>query len=195
MEFVKDAAPETPKIADRTDRFRGSKLPLYWEWNVFQNPAYQLKGGELQLSALPVGSGHFTGQKTLSGNYTASVLVRPRKSNAAAGLAVIGDERNTLTLYYANDSVKLVSLRNGRDSTIAAMPVAAAKKMHLQVLAQGGGQFQFSFSRKGKHFTPITQQPVSGAYLPPWDRALRIGVAARGPEGSKAVFDKFAVDY
>lgn len=195
IEFVQDEGNMVRQVADREDGFRGDALPLYWEWNVFQKPSFALSGGELHLNALPSASGHFAGQKTLSGSYTASVVVRPRKGNAAAGLAVLGDERNTLTLYYTNESIKLVSLRNGRDSTLTSTALRGGKKVHLQVTCTGGNNFVFGYSTNGRSFTPINNQPVSGSHLPPWDRALRIGVAARGPEGTKAVFDDFEVDY
>lgn len=195
VEFVKDEATVARNVEDREDRFRKAALPHYWEWNVFQQPSFAISGGELHLNALPGGPGHFTGQKTLSGNYTASVLVRPRKGGAAAGLAVLGDERNTLTLYHTNDSVKLVSLSNGRDSVWNALAVRGGKKLHLRVQCTGGNQFVFGYSTNGRTFTPLTSKPVSGSHLPPWDRALRIGVTALGPEGTKAVFDNFKVDF
>jgi xylan 1,4-beta-xylosidase len=194
VEFVQAPGTVQRNIAPRTDRFRGGSMPKTWEWNVFQQPRYDVAGGELHLQALPTASGLFAGQKTLSGDYTATALVRPRKTNAAAGVTVIGDEQNTLNLFYTGDSLVVSALRSGRDSVIAGMPYHAGRKLHLRVAAQGGNKFQFLYSTNGRNFTPVNSTPIYGTYLPPWDRALRVGLVSRGREGSVAVFDRFVVD-
>jgi hypothetical protein len=33
--------------------------------------------------------------------------------------------------------------------------------------------------------------PVDGSFLPPWDRAVRAGLIAKGTAGQKAVFERF----
>ena len=194
IEFVKEPGTIKRDVALRTDRFRGSNLPNYWEWNVFQKPGFSVTGGELKLSAGASATGHFTGQKTLSGNYTATALVRPRKSTAGAGIAILGDEQNTLTLYLDGTNLRLTGVQGGRDTTWASVPVAAGRKLQLRISAQGGNQFLFSYSTGGNNFVPVNTAPINGSYLPPWDRALRVGLAAKGAAGTEAVFDRFDVD-
>jgi xylan 1,4-beta-xylosidase len=194
IEFVKAPGTINRDVAPRTDRFRGGKLPNYWEWNVFQKPDFSVAGGALKLSGGAGPTGHFTGQKTLSGNYTATAVVRPRKSTAGAGIAILGDEQNTLTLYLDGTNLRLTGVQGGRDTTWASVPVTAGRKLRLRVSAQGGNQFLFSYSTKGNDYVPVNATPVNGSYLPPWDRALRVGLAAKGAAGTVAVFDHFEVD-
>jgi xylan 1,4-beta-xylosidase len=193
IEFVKEPGTVNRNLPPRTDRFRKQSLPFYWEWNVFQKPQYSISGGELKLSALAGSTGHFAGQKTMSGDYTATALIRPKKSNAQVGIAILGDDQNSLTLYLDGPDLKLTGVQGGRDTTWASVPVAPGRKLRLRVCAQGGNQFMFSYSNGGD-FKPVNATPVNGSYLPPWDRALRVGIAAKGAAGTVAVFDRFDVD-
>jgi len=194
IEFVTAPGTVNRDAAPRIDRFRGRDLPLHWEWNVFQKPQYTVGKGELKLGALTTAAGHFAGQKTKSGNYTATAVIRPLKSTAAAGIAILGDEQNTLTLYLEGSNLRLAGVQAGRDTTWASVAMPARRKLRLRVSAQGGNQFVFSYSANGRSYVPVNATPVNGSYLPPWDRALRVGLAAKGQEGTKAVFDRFDLD-
>lgn len=194
VEFIKAPGAIQRNVSAVTTRFRKGRMPQTWEWNVFQQPRYKVANGELNLAGFPVPSGQFAGQKTLSGDYTATAVVRPRKTDADAGISVLGDEQNTLNLYYTGDSLVVSALKGGRDSIIAGMAFTAGRNLQLRVQAQGGNRFTFAYSTGGNNFTPVNTTPIDGSYLPPWDRALRVGVSARGREGTVAVFDKFVVD-
>ncbi|HEX8676168.1 MAG TPA: hypothetical protein VF700_03055, partial [Segetibacter sp.] len=56
VEFINNPVAVT-KPAPLEDNFEGQNLALGWEWSVFSNINYQLKGGNLQLGALPEADG------------------------------------------------------------------------------------------------------------------------------------------
>ena len=60
---------------------------------------------------------------------------------------------------------------------------------------RNGKDVSFSYGAKEDRHTMLNQQPIDGKYLPPWDRALRVGVVAKGSADQKAVFEEFEVDY
>ncbi|HUC82450.1 MAG TPA: glycoside hydrolase family 43 protein, partial [Flavisolibacter sp.] len=68
IEFIDDAkAVSTPDEIE--EEFSGKSLSKEWQWSVFQKFNKTIKGGNLELSALPTGGGSFIGQKTYSLNY------------------------------------------------------------------------------------------------------------------------------
>lgn len=194
ISFVNEPGTINRDRAERTDRFRGGSMPIYWEWNVFQKRAYRVANGELHLNGMATPVGNFGGVKTLSGNYVATAVVRPRKTTAQAGIAVLGDEQNTLTMYLDGSNLKLTGVKAGKDTLLGSVAINPGRKLQLRVMAQGGNKFSFLYSTGGGNFEPINPLPIDGSYLPPWDRALRVGVAAKGPEGTVAVFDRFEMD-
>ncbi|HUC83534.1 MAG TPA: hypothetical protein VMR70_21655, partial [Flavisolibacter sp.] len=65
----------------------------------------------------------------------------------------------------------------------------------LFMKVEDGKNITFSYSHNEGSPKVLNTQPIDGAYLPPWDRALRIGVAAKGSAAQKAVFEEFEVAY
>jgi beta-xylosidase len=192
IEFLPEANPQhvaPPRKVE--DGFGGSTLSKRWQWSVFQQPKVTLQGGELYLPASNSESGNFLGRHTTSANYTVTVKVHGAKSTAAAGIAVIGDEKNTVSAFYHGGVVRLVQLRDGKETEIAKKTVPKNRKLLLRMQVRDGKEFRFSVNTRGKSFQPLTMNAVDGGYLPPWDRALRAGIVAKGAEGTQGVFDSF----
>ena len=145
------------------------------------------------LTAQPTPSGAFLGQKTLSGNYEATVVVRPRKTEAAAGIAVIGDEKNLVSALYENGKLNVYLLRDGKTTDPFSKAVDASRKLYLQVQVRTGKDLMFRYSTDGRNFLPLNDRPVEGSFLPPWDRALRVGLLAKGSGDAAADFESFTL--
>jgi beta-xylosidase len=192
IRFIKNKVPasSTP-IEDINDNFKKKKLSDKWQWSVFQEPVKKLKSGELHLNALPGPAGAFLGQKTLSGNYRATARLHVNKSNgAAAGLAAIGDEKNLIGAFYQNDSIRIIQLRNGKETVLLNKKADRKKKIDLRMQVVNGKNISF-YMKSGDDFQLLNEKPVDGGYLPPWDRAVRVGLISRGDPKTKAVFDNF----
>ncbi|MDQ6815000.1 MAG: glycoside hydrolase, partial [Bacteroidota bacterium] len=189
VKFVNVPEPIS-KPAPITDEFDGRTLSLNWQWSVFQKDIqYKIKKGNLRLNASTVSSGAFIGQKILTGDYTATAILKKKGTKSAAGIAAIGDDKNTLSLLYFADSAKVVRLKDDSTTTLASIPFAAKQSISFKMQATGGRYYTFSIAADGGAFTKINSKPVDGLYLPPWDRGIRAGLVSKGT--GKARFDSF----
>jgi xylan 1,4-beta-xylosidase len=195
IEFVKDTVEQKAVIENTLDDFGGKRLSGKWQWSVFQNPQHKLKGGELYLPALPSASGSFLGQKTLRPDYTATATVHAKKSTATAGIAIIGDEKNTVSALYQNGVIKIVQLKNGKESELLKLSVPKKEKINLRLQVRNGKEVQFFYSMTGRDYKPLNQKSIDVSFLPPWDRAVRAGLVAKGQKNTNGVFDRFELKY
>jgi beta-xylosidase len=189
VRFITNPAP-IPKPAPITDNFDRRSLAMYWEWSVFQKQHFKVKKGTVRLDALDVPSGAFIGRKILIGDFTATTTISKKGTKADAGIGAIGDEKNVLTLFYSNDSVRLVKLKEDTVTTVAVRPLTAQKNVNFKMQVKDGRYFTFSYAADGGNFTVINDKPVDAIFLPPWDRAIRVGLFSKA-DGGKAVFDSF----
>jgi beta-xylosidase len=196
IEFVNSTTPQkhVPVVNSSYD-FRERALSSQWQWSVFQNPKYEMKGGELYLSASTALPGTFLGHKTQTASYVTTTKVHAEKSTAAAGLGAIGDEKNALTLFYSNGNLQLIQIKEGKDSVLLSRKVTNKDKLMLRMQVNKGKDINFFYSLDGNRYTKLNTKPINGAYLPPWDRAVRIGLLAKGDSTEVAVFDTFDVTY
>jgi len=191
IEFIKNDNLTTMPVENTADDFKGSRLSNKWQWSVFQNPDYKLKGGEIYLPATSDTANTFLGQKTLTGNYTATTKVHAKKSIAAGGVGAIGDEKNNITAFYENGSVRIVEIKNGKETEILKQSIPKKKKMHLRMQVRNAKDIQFFYSTNGNEYTLLNEKIIDGSYLPPWDRAVRAGIVTKGAKNTNAVFDSF----
>ncbi len=194
VEFVKEEKSNDVAMVSFTDKFRGRSLANHWQWSVFQPTNYMYKEGKLQLAALPSPSGAYVGTKTTSGNYTATAEIKLKRTTAGVGIALIGDEKNTVSALYQDGIIKVLQLKDGRDSTISEHKISAKKNLYLRMEVVNGKDITFLYSTTGKTFEPMNKQPVNGSYLPPWDRSLRVGLISKGDPAQKATFDNFQLN-
>lgn len=166
INFIKQKIPAVAVAATMTDSFKGNKLSADWQWSVFQNIDKKIRKGHLELGALP----------------------------AAAGIAAIGDERNTISVFVHKDSIKVVQVKGSRDSVIAAKRIPLKNKTHLRMRVNNGKDITFLYSSNGRNFLKVNNVAVDGAFLPPWDRAIRAGLVAKGNSDTKAIFDSFTLN-
>ena len=142
-----------------------------------------MKRGCLLLSSLDSFAMTFLGQKTYSGDYTASVVIDPKQSTAAVGVAAIGDERNAVAAVYNNGMVQVIMLKDGKETILAQDTARIFNKRRLPVLimeVHNGSKISFKYSQVGQFPMPLNQQPIDGSFLPPWDRAVRAGLVVKG---------------
>ncbi|HEY1113862.1 MAG TPA: family 43 glycosylhydrolase [Chitinophagaceae bacterium] len=193
VRFIDEQRPPVQVPPVREDEFRGRNLSHHWQWNVFQDISARQEGSRLELNALPGAGGAFLGQKTYSLNYQVLAEVHRGKSDAGAGIALIGDEKNLIKAEIKGNNVQVVQVKGGNETVLATQPIGNGKKGHLRMIVRNGKDVSFAYSRSESDFAELNKEPINGTYLPPWDRALRVGVVATGAPGTKAVFDEFIV--
>jgi beta-xylosidase len=196
IEFMKEEKQDMQLPHGKNeDEFKESRLSNEWQWSVFQNFNRTLSGGKLAVSALPQSSGAMLAKKTYHTNYTAVVEIDRKKSSAEAGLALIGDEKNLVCASIKGNTLQIVTLNDGNETVVSSHPLPARKKAHLSMTVRNGKDITFSYGRREKDLTPLNTKSIDGTFLPPWDRALRVGILSKGSTTEKAVFDEFSVRY
>lgn len=176
------------------DEFNDSELSSHWQWSVFQNPRYRVAKGMLELWTVPGVAGAFLAQKIYNGDYQASVTIYPRRSKAEAGLAVIGDEKNLIGITLLKDKLSVWKIQGNQKYLLEEKSLSIKNGIQLRAVAENGNKINFFYSVDGDDFQKLNANTVDGAYLPPWDRAIRVGVVAIGSKAAKAVFDDFVLE-
>ncbi len=189
IKFVDETNTLVPAPYTVSDKFNGTALHNDWQWSVFNAAKHRVEKGELSLTALP-GSASFVARKASFTNYTVGVKVLRKKSGAAAGISLVGDDKNLVAAYIYNDSVLLVQTKEGRDSLLLVNNFAPSKNAYLRMQITNGKDVKFYYGNNKRSLKLMNPQPVDAAYLPPWDRALRVALITKAGEG-KAVFDCF----
>lgn len=195
IEFLAEPQAQAPlPPQEREDGFKSRKNGLPWEWSVFQKPVYEIKDGSLRLNALPQPAGAFLAQKTTTLNYNAQAHVVRRAAGAASGLALIGDEKASIGVYLRGNNVRVVQVKDGKETVLSTHNIGTGKKGILQMRVRNGKDVSFFYGQKESKLAPLHKKPIDGSYLPPWDRAPRVGLVAKGAPGEKAIFDAFELE-
>jgi xylan 1,4-beta-xylosidase len=185
-----------PVIENPVDEFSsGRKLSDEWQWSVFKRPDYDIRWGKLKLFGRDDASGSYVARKIMKGDYTATAYVKAKKSSAVPGIAAIGDEKNMVTAAYNKASVIAIVLKEGKEETVVSKNIGAHKKIWLRLRSENGKDLFLSYSINGKDFITLNEKPIDGSFLPPWDRAVRVGIVSKGGNDEKAVYDSFEIVY
>lgn len=194
IELVKDHE-EKPFIPVKMyDEFSGSELSPHWQWSVFQNVKYKVSDGQLHLDALPNKSGAYVGQKILTADYVGEVVVYPQESKAAVGIAIVGDEKNLVSMTVKNNKISIWQLYDDKEQLLQEYPIKSADKLYMRASVANGNEITFFYSINGSSFVKVNQKPIDGFYLPPWDRAVRVALVSKGSPTSNAIFDNFVLE-
>ena len=193
IEFINSPGTDHPIQRETKDAFAGDTLSDQWQWSVFQKPKYVQRNGRLELMAANTKSGAYLGMKTLSGNYDADVILFSEGSSAEAGLGLIGDEKNFVSVTLKGNRIVLRVVEDEKEKILEEKRLPAYKRLHLRAQVRDGKDISIHYSGDGKKFMLLNASPVDGFFLPPWDRAVRVGLISRGESSQKAVFDDFLI--
>jgi xylan 1,4-beta-xylosidase len=191
IEFVDNSMAPTPIAPEIKDEFDGTTLKNDWQWSVFNPVKTSLRNSKLTLSARPSNGGAFVGFKTLSANYQAEIVLLP--STSASGLALVGDDKNMIRLLVAGNELIVSKLENDNEAIINKKTVSSISKIHLRMDVVKGSGVSFSYSVDGSSFVKMNDNAVDGQSLPPWDRAVRVGLISKGETSQNAVFESFVL--
>ncbi|WP_276481712.1 glycoside hydrolase family 43 protein [Paraflavitalea pollutisoli] len=178
------------KIEKIADNFPGKQLSGNWHWSVFQNIQYKVANNTVQLNALSSPSGAYIGQSVLAVNYEATVTVQ-KNSSAQAGLALIGDDKNLVYAAVAGNALRVIQVKKGETLVLAETTLTSASNVTLKATVRNNTELSFAYSIAGAAFTTLNPQPADMTYLPPWDRAVRVGLVSKGDTDQAAFFQHF----
>lgn len=186
IRFLPDSQADIKPSTVR-DEFDSTKLHALWQWSVFKQPDFDLRDGSLILSG-DARDWDFLAQKPYEANYRARIKVNVGESSAQAGIAAIGDEKNIVGATVDKSKITLWKRRLGKDTVLLEETVAPGKFLFLEMKVEDGHRITFRCSTNGKSYREINRRPIDGAFLPPWDRPVRVGIIAKDGE---AVFENF----
>ena len=205
--YFSEAAPSVTAVAPHqenapdnfnvTEEFKGSALSQGWQWPVDKPAAsYQLNSaqdGQLVLKASPDKIGNLLAQRTTAANYTVSTAVDKSKleKGTMAGLAAIGDQDNAAGISVGAENLVLWTVKENKRSVVAQVPSPKEQLIQLRLVTRNGDQMEFSWSTDGTNWNTLNEQALDASYLPPWDRAVRVGLTAQGPAEATAAFNWF----
>lgn len=178
------------KTEKLVDPFSAQQLSGNWHWSVFQDVQYRIANKTLQLHALPSPSGAYLGQSVLAVNYQAEVTVQ-KNSTAQAGLALIGDDKNILYAAAAGSTIRLVRVQKGEVKVIAEEKIEQASNVRIRAEVNNNTAVSFTYSTDGVHYAVLNNTVADISYLPPWDRAVRVGLVSKGRVTEVAFFKNF----
>jgi beta-xylosidase len=185
----KETSQSTAVPSEIVDEFNGDTLSPHWQWSVFQKTKYDLSDGKLTLFAQPEKSGAFLGQKTYTADYEAEAVING--FTTTAGLALIGDEKNFISTTIEGNKLVLKKVEADKETILNEKKINAKDKLTLRVSVANGKDISFAYSTNGKDYSTINSENINGTYLPPWDRAVRVGLISRGSVGQRSTFDHF----
>jgi beta-xylosidase len=183
------------------DDFGSPRLSFAWQWPQSNVPAIGIEaagGGWLALAPTtgqddnPVGA--VVARPTTVGDYTATTAVETTRlgGGRTAGLAAYGDADNAMGLSVGGGRVTLWRRERKNDRTEqttveTADAPAGVTPLHLRLQAREGRLYRFAFSRDGREWRDLGGEQ-DGSFLPPWDRGVRVALAAGGTPGPAARF-------
>lgn len=176
------------------DDFTTDKLGLRWQWPHVSTPRYQVEKGELVLKVGEGRKGLFdsiVAVQTTDGDYSATTLVNSKelKNGSKAGLFAFGDLNNAIGIVLGGDKVELIKRQKSKEEALASLTIPKADKAYLRMTATDGHKLRFAVWTEDKWVDIGADLNLSGDFLPPWDRGVRIALAAGGDEKSSARFD------
>ncbi|MCF3109388.1 glycoside hydrolase family 43 protein [Niabella sp. CC-SYL272] len=185
---------ETEAVMSHTinDHFSADRLAGNWHWSIFREVNCSVAGNTLKLQALPVACGAYIGQSVLTSDYEAQVTLLG-KSSSAAGLALIGDDRNMVAATLYNGMLRLTQLKQDKAEVLAEKKINRPVRLVFKVKVVNNTQAFFTYSMDGRKFHTLNNLPADIYYLPPWDRALRVGLVSKGDIGNAAFFKDFVL--
>ncbi|MFN7138052.1 MAG: family 43 glycosylhydrolase [Limisphaerales bacterium] len=182
-------------LADFEDDFTDEQLGVLWQWPHIFEPAYTLERGELVLKS---GEGRgdsifgsVLGVRTTTGNYAATTLVNSRELNngSKAGLFAFGDRHNAIGVLLGGGKAELIKRQHNKQESLASVTVPTADRTYLRLTAKDGHKFQFAVWAEDRWVNVGGDMELSGDYLPPWDRGLRVAITAGGAQDAAVKFD------
>jgi beta-xylosidase len=181
-----------------SDEFTGSAVAMGWQWPVGRKPEARVSDGMLTLApaagraAEPIGA--VLARSTNTGQYVAvtAVDLASLAAGAHAGLSAFGDVENSVGIRVRGNTLEVWRREKNTEQVLGNVPAPAGGKLFLRMTARDGHLFRFSAGTDGSKWTDVGGE-VDGAFLPPWDRGVRVALTAGGGTGASARFDALTI--
>jgi hypothetical protein len=112
------------------------------------------------------------------------------KRDALAGLAAYGDAENAVGAAVGNGKIQLWRREKNQTQMLATVIASNSPRLFLRMSAIDGHRFRFEFSSNERDWKAVGPE-VDGAFLPPWDRGVRVALTSGGSPGATGRFKNF----
>lgn len=197
INFKQSSKKTAAKRVVKSDDFSAKSLSLDWQWSIFKDFKRTLSPKSLEISALPDVSGAYVAQPVYYADYVAETTID--QTTAEAGIAIIGDDKHMIFASVSKAQILLKQVRNGETKLLKWISLPATSSVNkpmpvrFKLQAQQNHNFTFYYALGNAPYTMINAEPVDGSFLPPWDRALRVGVTVKGSTDQSARFSSFSL--
>jgi beta-xylosidase len=182
---------EVPAVI--ADEFNQTELSDSWQWSVFREAKAVVKQGKLYLPATSDKYRTYVGRRTFDNAYKIRAVISRKESTAQASVALIGDDRHMAGVSVDRDKLKLFKVDGDLETIFLERDLQAGENIFIEIGVTAGKNMTCSYSTDGVTFEMLNEQTMDGDFLPPWDRAVRAGVASMGSPGQQAVFESFTI--
>jgi hypothetical protein len=93
--------------------------------------------------------------------------------------------------YINGNTVELIQTKAGKNSLFLSIPMPRHKMASLVMEVRNGKDISFYLGHKRNRLQKLNIVSIDGAFLPPWDRAPRVGLIVKGAAEQRGVFDHF----
>jgi len=175
------------------DDFNSPNLRFGWQWQHAIVPNYQINKGFLVLSPKPEHAknetGAMMGRSTTVGDYTATTLIDAKTltKTAIAGISAYGDNENALGVGLKDGKIVVWKREKNNQQIVLTIDAPKSNQLYLKMTARNGYIFKFAVSKDNKTWQNIDAE-VDGAFLPPWDRGVRVALFTGGAANASARF-------
>lgn len=175
------------------DDFKAAKLDYGWVWQQNNVPIYRVEKGFLVLSPNAAQTtnelGAIMARSTTVGDYAATTQIDAKTltKNAIAGISAYGDDENALGIGLKDGKLIVWKRERKNQQIISTNDAPNRKNLFLKMTARDGHFFKFAVSKDNKTWTDAGAE-VDGAFLPPWDRGVRVALYTGGAANASARF-------
>lgn len=188
------AMPSKSDRADVVDDFLGPRLRTGWQWPWDQPPDASIVAQSLVLrtsgrdatSAVDA----IVARQARVPDYTAGARIAKPAAGVMAGLCAYGDGANALGASLTSDSLVVWIREKNVQRIVATVPLAVKTFVDVRMVVTGAERYSFQFSVDGADWQKAGDD-ADGAFLPPWDGAVRVALVVGGPKGAEGRFDSF----
>jgi hypothetical protein len=104
---------------------------------------------------------------------------------------LIGDDKNILYAVIDSNAIRLVQVKKNEAQVIAEKEISKPANVRVRARVKNNTEVTFTYSADGSTFNVLNDKVADMSYLPPWDRAVRVGVVSKGPVEQAAFFKDF----
>lgn len=170
-----------------------------WQWPHDRKPSVAfggvLAGGAIMLQTAQANDDALATVIARAPHYAdyeveTALDVRSLPEGAQAGICAYGDAKNATGLSYIDGKLRVWQRTAGVHRILATHDAPDVASLRVRMRATRGYLFEYDVF-DGRRWQALRRAPIRAAYLPPWDRGVRVALSLGGPREAQARFKFF----